>query len=187
MAWQGVRSPIALLSYLNKTKQSIMSKQVQIVETVRNEVSAILLGMQGISKEKAGKLVVKSFGIDKKFNAWLNADFSKGLTVFTQKEKRERLLKAVESWGITDTKRKQALIIAMAEADIQDQVREKVAEVTLEGKLPMSEEQKAQHERQIIAYGQFLAKDMNAGIADLGVFLGAFEEVKEVKPELVAA
>lgn len=152
-----------------------------------DEVNVILAGLLGITREKSGKLVVKSFGYDKRLNSFLNADFSKGLTVFTQKEKREKMFKAVESWGITDHARKQALIINMAQSDVEEQVREKIAEVTLNGKLPMNEEQKTQFDKQVKAYRSFLEKDMNAGICEFGIFLGiAAEKAEPVKEAKVA-
>jgi len=166
-----------------------MGKQVVFVAAAErsDEVATILAGLQGITREKAGKLVVKSFGIDKRLNSFLNADFSKGLSVFTKKETREKLFKAVESWGITDHSRKQALILAMAESDVEEQVREKVAEVTLNGKLPMNVEQKKQFDAQVIAYRSFLEKDMNAGICEFGIFLGVAQEKKEVEAPKVEA
>lgn len=163
-----------------------MKQNVVVSEAVSAEVQNILMGMQGISKEKLGKMVVKSFGHDKKLNAFLNADFSRGLSLFTDKKRREKLFEAVEAYGITDVTRKRATLIAMMQADVDQQVKEKIAEVTLSGALPLSDEQKKALESKTIEYRSFLEKNLQAGIVELGLYVGAWEIVKEEEKEVPA-
>lgn len=153
-------------------------KKVVVSEAVEAEVATLLSGLAGVPKEKIGVLVVKSFKSDKKLNDYLAQKWGRGLKFFTDKEFRDNFIDSLE-FGIADETRKKALIIGMLKADAKEQVKAKIAEVTLDGTLVLSKEQQEQLEKTNIAYEHFLSRQLDAACVELGLYVGAFETEKE--------
>lgn len=157
-------------------------KQIVVSESVRADVAALLLEMEGHSKMKTAKILVKSFNADKKLNAFFNAKFESGLTIFTKEASLEKLFKAIADHGTTDDRRKQALVIAMRDADVEADVKAKIKELTLDGTLALNKEQQEKLASKAVEYRNFLKDGMTRGLTKIGLYTGAFEVVEVEEP-----
>jgi len=157
-----------------------MAKEVIVSEVVRQDVAHLLFGMIGKTKMQMGKILVKSFSQDKKLVNFFKAKFDSGITLLTNESTLEKMFETLEDHDLTDVRKKQAAIIAMRDADVEEEVKAKIKELTLDGALALSEAQKEQLAAKAIEYRNFLKDGMTKGLIKLGLYTGALEEKIEV-------
>jgi hypothetical protein len=129
---------------------------------------------------KNARVLGKVMNLDRKFNKWLASDGKMGIKFFDDAEFRSKLITDCEQY--TSVQTKQAIVIAMLKANIDDIVKSKHEEVT-KG-IVLSEEQKLQHAEVLNKFAITVKRNANQALVELGLSLGVveFDEVPVTEP-----
>lgn len=159
-------------------------------DAVTKEVQKYLDQVAGLSAEKVAKTVARAYSKDVKLNRFLAQaakGFEAGLGIFVDAQRREKIIEAVQEFGTTNNEQKQAMVIHIAQSDIELEVERKRNEITDKGKLVLNAEQKDALAAALVKYKEFLNTRMMPGVLDLAASLGIVEyEGEKVKAAAVA-
>lgn len=159
-----------------------MAKIAKISGQVRTELD-VALQQTGNDYHKNNAVLSKSMRKDAKFNRWLTSNGKVGGVIGSTEKAISKLLDDVGgNWS--EVKAKQALIIKMLDANLDEVVAAKGADLT-DG-IVMTEEQKAAHAVVLAKFSETLHKQARLNLIQIGLEFGVVEIVDEVAKTMSA-
>jgi hypothetical protein len=156
-------------------------KQFQVKDSVKNELALILAGTSP-DLVKNAKVLGKSFANNKAIANFVADPTPKGVSIIIDAKKRSDMFDAINQYGITDVKTKQAMCIAVLQSDIELHVAGVHSKLTNKGSIELSLTQKDALANALVKYRNFLVKQLTPAVQEIALAMGVTEEVTVAAP-----